>query len=633
MNKDETIESFFNIEYKEDIYISSLTHKDDPYKMNWVEGTQLWGTIKAPEGIDATVIRSLTDHNTLKEVYKFTNITEFDIFSKQGDTSIYTTFNDDYDSADICTVNKCHAHLWCGGEVSYIMGLRMGGEAPHLGLILTKGSLNSYSVERDLSLISNDRGDFLLHIAPFQLAPGESYIIEWELFWHKGKKDFYHILQTYPNYIHIQAEHYTLFEDEAINIDITFHKNLINHEVCMLRDGKPIEFNQEKNVLKIREENLPPGEYGYSVRINEVTAEAKILVLPDIKKLTQSRSEFIVNKQQYHKMNSHLDGAYLIYDNEDHQIYYSHYHDHNGGRERFGMGVLLARFLRNNENVQMEESLKKYIHYIKRELYDEETGMVFNDIKRNNDIHRLYNYSWLAVLFKELYLTWKSEEFLKDMSKVLLAYYKQGGANFYPIEMPMSEMLNLLEDAKLNTERDEIFTYFKEHADTIIRYGISYPRSEVNFEQSIVAPAANLLLEMYKLTDDHKFLNEAKKHVELLELFNGLQPDYHLYETAIRHWDGYWFGKNRLYGDTFPHYWSAYTGRVYLNLAEITNDHEYYKKAESSLRGVLNLFSPDGSASCAKLTPYTVNGIKGGFYDPWSNDQDWGLYFMFDYID
>ncbi len=230
-NWDDIKESSFAIEFKEDKYIRSISHNDDPYKMNWVEGTQLWGTIKAPKGIDTTVIRSLTERNTLKEVYKFTNNTEFDIFSKQGDTSIYTTFNDDYDSADICTVNKCHAHIWCGGEVSYVMGLRMGGEAPHLGLILTKGSLISYSVERDLSLISNDRGDFLLHVAPFQLAPGESYIIEWELFWHKGKKDFYNILLTYPNYIHIQAENYTVFEHEEINIDITFHKNLINHEV------------------------------------------------------------------------------------------------------------------------------------------------------------------------------------------------------------------------------------------------------------------------------------------------------------------------------------------------------------------------------------------------------------------
>ncbi|WP_046173553.1 hypothetical protein [Domibacillus indicus] len=138
---------------------------------------------------------------------------------------------------------------------------------------------------------------------------------------------------------------------------------------------------------------------------------------------------------------------------------------------------------------------------------------------------------------------------------------------------------------------------------------------------------------MYKLTDDSKYLDEAKKHIKILELFNGLQPDYHLYETAIRHWDGYWFGKHRLYGDTFPHYWSSLTGRVYQNAAEITKDTEYYKKAEASYRGVLNLFNEDGSASCAKLTPHTVNGIKAGFYDPWANDQDWGLYYMFNYID
>ncbi|WP_462411394.1 hypothetical protein [Neobacillus sp. Marseille-QA0830] len=633
MNRDEKIESSFHIEYKEDRYISSLSHKDDPYQMNWVEGTQFWGTIRAPKGIDTKVMRTFTKNNTLREVYTFTNNTEFDIFSQLGDTSIYTTFNDDYESAEVCTVKKCHAHIWCGGEVSYIMGLRMGGEAPHLGLILTKGSLKSYSVERDLSLMSNDRGDFLLHVAPFELAPGESYRIEWELFWHEGKIDFYNKLLAYPNYIDIQAEHYTLFEHEEMNIEIRFHKSLINHEVTISRDGRPIEYTKEKNRLKIREGNLVPGEYCYSVRISGITAQVKILVLPDINRLTHSRCEFIVNKQQYHKVNSHLDGAYLIYDNEDQQIYYSHRNDHNGGRERVGMGILLARYLKNHENEQMENSLKKYIDYIRRELYDEVTGIVFNDIKRNNDYHRLYNYSWFAVLFKELYFTWKSEDYLKDMSKVLLAYYKQGGANFYPIEVPMFEMLNLLEEAKLDTERDEIFYYFEEHVNTIIRYGIHYPKSEVNFEQTIVAPAANLLLEMYKLTNDSRFLNEAKKHVEILELFNGLQPDYHLYETAIRHWDGYWFGKNELYGDTFPHYWSAYTGRVYQNLAEITSDPEYYKKAESSLRGVLNLFSADGSASCAKLTPYTVNGIKGGFYDPWSNDQDWGLYFMFDYID
>ncbi|WP_042457205.1 hypothetical protein [Neobacillus dielmonensis] len=625
-------ESSFHIEYTKDMNISYLSHKDDPHQMNWVEGTQYWGTVKAPEGIAIKVSRTITERATLREVYEFTNHTGFDIFSKVGDTSIYTTFNDDYESAEICTVKKCHAHIWCGGEVSYVMGLRMGGEGPHLGLILTKGSITSYSVERNLSLISNDRGDFLLHIAPFDLAPGETYRLEWELFWHEGKQDFYKKLQTYPTYIQIQAEQYTVFEKEEVQLEIIFHPGLGNPVIHVLREGRPIHYLKENNSIIVKEGNLVAGEYVYSISIGGVTTETKILVLPDIKKLTASRCKFIVNNQQYHKPGSPLDGAYLIYDNEEHRSYYSHRNDHNGGRERVGMGVLLARFLRENENEQMEKSLKKYINYIRRELYDEETGVVFNDIHRNNDWHRLYNYSWFAVLFKELYLTWKNKGFLQDMSKILLAYYRHGGNNFYPIELQMFEILQLLEEAGLTKEKKEIFNHFEEHIQTIIGYGIDYPKSEVNFEQSIVAPAAFLLLEMYKLTDNPRYLEEARKHVKLLDLFNGLQPDYHLFENAIRHWDGYWFGKNKLYGDTFPHYWSALTGRVFQNLAEVTKDLEYAKKAESSFRGVLNLFSPDGSASCAKLTPFTVNGVKAGFYDPWANDQDWGLYFMYNYI-
>ena len=96
--------------------------------------------------------------------------------------------------------------------------------------------------------------------------------------------------------------------------------------------------------------------------------------------------------------------------------------------------------------------------------------------------------------------------------------------------------------------------------DVYKRQALDYPAHEVNYEQSIVAPATNILLQTYIVTNETKYLDAAKIQLDVLELFNGLQPDYHLYETAIRHWDGYWFGKRRLYGDTFPHYWSALTG-------------------------------------------------------------------------
>jgi len=117
---------------------------------------------------------------------------------------------DDYPNAPTCMTNRCHTHIWCGGNISYVMALRMGGETPHLGLVLTEGALGGYSVERDLSRRSNDRGDFILHPSPISLAPKESFTISWTLFWHNGISDFYDkIKQYHTHYIEVSAENYT----------------------------------------------------------------------------------------------------------------------------------------------------------------------------------------------------------------------------------------------------------------------------------------------------------------------------------------------------------------------------------------------------------------------------------------
>ena len=49
------------------------------------------------------------------------------------------------------------------------------------------------------------------------------------------------------------------------------------------------------------------------------------------------------------------------------------------------------------------------------------------------------------------------------------------------------------------------------------------------------------------------------------------------------------------------------------------------ERAENIVRYNLCLFFEDGNASCAYIYPNKVNGVKGGFYDPYANDQDWAL--------
>lgn len=620
----------FRIAFSETNNISWLSHPDDGHQMNWAGSTQKWGEVRLNLDLDVTITReALADHK-LRETYTFTNNTDFDIYTQIDDVGIYATFPDHYDSAEVCMAERCHAHIWCGGEVSYIMGLRMGGDTPHLGLMLTRGCIENYSIERDFNQSSNNRGNIILHPAPFILLPGQSYVVAWELFWHQGKEDFYHQLKTYPHYIHVEAEKYILFAGEVNRVEISHSFSQINSVEILCQD-RSVPYTVENHSLIIDDLFSTVGEYRYSVTVNGINTSYNILVLPPPGELIRARCEFIVRYQQCHREDSRLDGAYLVYDNETNSMYYSHYHDHNGGRERFGMGVLIAKYLQTQDSAEMEQSLMKYVKYIERELFDTDSGEVYNDIGRNNDIHRLYNYPWLAVLYMELYNLHKDQRYLIHMSKILHAYYRNGGDQFYPIELPMYKMIHLLRENGLSTEAESLFASFQRHVDFIYHCGTSYPPSEVNYEQSIVAPAANCLIQMYHLCKEEKYLIAFREHLRILELFNGRQPDYNLYEVAIRHWDGYWFGKRRLLGDTFPHYWSSLSGRVYQEYAQVAESEDavtYGMMSEQSLRGVLSLFQPDGRASCARLFPLKVNEIPGQFDDPWANDQDWALYFM-----
>ena len=607
--------------------MKELINKNDKYKMNWIEGNTKWGTVKAPKGIEVSV-KSERKADKVIETYIFTNTSGKDIFTSLCDISIYTPFNDDYPDVEICMTNRCHTHIWCGDNVSYVMALRMGGEAPHLGLVLTEGSLGGYSVERDISRGSNDRGDFILHPSPVNLAPNESYTISWTLFWHDSIADFYNKLKQYnTHYIEVNAENYVVFEGEKINISVKPIFDFSAADVFIKNNDKTVNYSIKNGVISIVE-NAKIGEHSFQISIQGVKTHCNVLVLPAFTVLAERRCRFIADKQQYKNINSRLDGAYLTYDNEEKHIFYSRESDFNGGRERVGMGVLIAKYLQKHRDKTLLDSLDKYVKYVERELFDKETGVVYNDYGRDNQWNRLYNYPWISVFYIELYKLYGSKEKLLYAYRALISYYEQGGTEFYAIEIPVYDIISCLENENMTDERNRLMEYFTEHCEVLLRNGLNYPTSEVNYEQSIVAPATYILIQMYMITDERKYLSAAKEQMKALELFNGLQPDYHLYEVAIRHWDGYWFGKRKLFGDTFPHYWSALTANVYADYSCVTNDMEYKRKANASYRGVMSLFMTDGSASAAYIYPATVNGNKAGYYDPYANDQDWGMYYM-----
>lgn len=625
----------FLIETDENNRLCFLGYSNDTNRMNWIEGKEIWGTIRCPKGIKISVTREFTKEGNLKETYQFVNETAFPMSFKRTDVGIYTTWNDNYEDTDVCLTQKCHTHIFCGKEASYIMALQMGGNGPHLGLKVVQGSIISYSVERDLQEESNDRGDFILHPEMRMLHPNESVSISWELFWFQDKEDFFKkalVGRTFPA---VRTKQCTYFVGETISFVVELGRKIEQSEVKIVCKGKEVPYlltwNGNISTIYCTYGVQETGEYLFELEVGGKRTFALFLAYESLDKLVKSRCHFIAKKQQYHRENSPLDGAYLIYDNEEEKIYYSHLDDHNGGRERIGMGVLMACFLQKEHDETLMQSLKKYVEYVYRELYDKKTGMVYNDINRNLDWHRLYNYPWMAVFQLELYRLFHDVAYLKDSYQTMQHYYEEGGKEFYGIAIPAVDLYHALKEEELLEEAMQFKNDFVEHAEQILKNSIHYPPFEVRYEQSIVAPAVSCLLEGYELTTDEKFLREAEKQLRILNLFNGMQPDYHMYEVSIRHWDGKWFGKYRNYGDTYPHYWSALTGISYILYANVKQEEEYKEKGKASLSGCLNLFREDGRASCAMVYPETVNGEKGHYYDPWANDQDWALYFNLKY--
>lgn len=605
--------------------MKELINPNDKYKMNWIKDGFEWGLAKCPGGIDCAYSHR-EEEGVICERFVFTNKSSKHIFTSLKDISIYAPFNDSYTSADVCRTSRCHMHIFCGGEVSYVMALRMGGEAPHLGLVLTEGSLGGYSIERDFKKSSNDRGALILHPSPAVFAPNEKMVIEWKLFWHGGCDDFYDKLPFInPKHIAVEAENYVLFKGEEISIKI---KPSFDFKTAVItKNGANADFTLENGLIVLRETAYFVGETRYDIDVDGVKTYLNIYVHEEPNALALSRCRFIVKNQQYRKAGDPLDGAYLAYDNEEEHCVYREENDFNSARERVGMGLLIAEYLKIRRDAELYDSLQKYAEYVKRELFIEKTGEITNDYMLDNGYKRLYNYPWYSRFFIAMYRLTGLLEYLDYAYKVMRSFYAQNGAHFYAIDIPICEILGSLKSEGMSDEYNELLSSFIEHGDAIIEKGLSYPAHEVNYEQSIVAPAADILLQLYELTSDKKYLDGAKIQLEVLEMFNGLQPDYHLHEVAIRHWDGHWFGKYRLYGDTLPHYWSALTGNVYERYGILAGNEEYTKKAEKSLRGVLPLIFPNGRASCAYIYPVSVNGIRGKYYDPYANDQDWGLYF------
>ncbi|MFT3783164.1 MAG: hypothetical protein QM790_14240 [Nibricoccus sp.] len=582
-----------------------------------------WEAVYTAPVLTVTVKRQLNPDGTLQESYTFTNTGLLALDFPVGSVSIYAPLFDQYPDAATSLTSRCHVHIWAGGSSAWINAMQMSGHSPHLGMVMTEGSIAAYS-QRGTTL--SDRGVFLLHPAAMKIDGGKSVTLSWRLFWHEGWDDFFKKALAQPGFVQLTAKKYTVPAGESLEITGTSNNPFQNPQLTA--NGKVIAIKIEGKTFHASIKTIEPGEIKVELIDGAKTTWLSANVTAPAEAIVDARVRFIVRHQQRRAPGDPLDGAYLAYDNEtETQVYAAKPSDHNAGRERVGMGVLGALFLPRCKDetfkTELEESLSRYNAFITRELEDEQ-GNVYGSVGRTSP-ERLYNFAWVARFHLAMYEATKERDHLQRYVRIIERYYARGGSRFYAIGIPVTEGLQALTDAKEDRLREKLLTLFREHAGVLLKNGTNYPISEVNYEQSIVAPAVEMLLEVYLATHDTKYLDGAKQQMPLLEGFAGRQPDHRLHEVPIRHWDDYWFGKLNLYGDTFPHYWSTENAVAYALMARATGEDFWRDRADTVLRANLSLFSPDGRGSAAHVYPLTCDGVPAARNDPWANDQDWAL--------
>jgi hypothetical protein len=605
--------------------LTRIAHPDDPHGMNWVcsAAESLGFPVSNGWGLGyvampgAVVARWQTPANKKRGeqlVYRMgplemavtrrlhgAHLNEEYVLRNTGktaqpiwETRIFTPFNDNYPDAATCLTKRCHAHIWCGGDVAYVCALRMGNTAPHLGLVVTAGFFSGYSIEGRgwLGGGSNTRGTIVLNARGGTLAPGASFRMAWTLFWHKGWDDFLAQARTIPGFADVRADRYTVIGRTRPQITVNG---------CRAVAEKP-----DGDLIKVR----LSGKRQTWLRVQQV---------PDVAARVRSRVAFIAQRQQVRDRSSPLYGALLSYDNDlDAMLHNPAWPDQNEGRERVGMGLLLTLASQRWPDRQVAAAAKRHHDFVQTKLQRRD-GTVLGSL--NDHEQRLYNYPWVAQLHLE-------RQAFDDCYRTFRQYYRRGGAKFYAFPIPMFDTISAFRQAGRDRQAAELLKLFCGHADAVVATGTHLPPHEVNYEQTIVGPATLIPIEAYLCTRDARYLRCVEEFLPLLEAFNGRQPDHHLNDIAIRHWDGYWFGRQRLWGDTFPHHWSALTGWVFYRYWQATGDESYRRRGREILLNNLSAFRPDGRASCAYIYPDMINGNPARCRDSLANDQDWALVFL-----
>jgi len=549
--------------------------------------------------------------------------------------ALSTPWRDVYTGASECLSGACCAHLWTGGSLSYVAATPMNGRAPTLGLRLEQGELWSYSVESRNAWTGGVRGHLYLHVSDaarnpgamggqptVKLAPGETYTLGWRLEWYDS-----------PAALERSLDAVFRLPKLAAPLGAAL---LLETRVQDLQVSAAPEVRLEPVKGGVLASCDTSGVQHLDLAWSGGRSRVAVLFHQPLRELTERRVRFILEHQRATERDPSRRGSFLPLDTRSMlRVNKDNWMDWSDARERLAMPILLQECLRRGwgDRAALEGALADFDSFARTHLVDEASGTVFEDSFRREP-RRLYNFPWLADFYAGQCELFGRDGDLQLAARIMERYYALGGGKFLAIGAAevLERLCQHLRDAGRMDGAQVLEAHLLGHAQHFVNLGANLPEHEMSYEQSIVAPLVSLLSAAYRLQPSAALEQRLFESLRWLETFAGSQPHVRLRHIAIRHWDGYWFGVLRQWGDLFPHHWSALSAASYYGWPEALEGKAALEvKAQIILAANLAHFHDDGSATCAFIYPSCVEGNPAHHEDPLANDQDWALVYTLRY--
>ncbi|WP_152362692.1 hypothetical protein [Microlunatus speluncae] len=591
----------------------------DSVERGWVQ-RQAW----PDEGLALRIDRRFGDHWT--ETYTLSNTGAAPL--RIGSVGVSTPWRDVYHSSADSLAGAVHAHVWPGGADAYAWAEPMDGGGPGLGLVLTAGELWAYSVEsRDIVTSSNVRGHLYLHPTDvlrspdafggqpkITIEPGAELTWSWRLGWY----DDLAALHADRDPILVTDQ---LLAETGESIMITSGPDSVP-----LTPVGPARLDAGSVTSEV------PGEVELRAERDGRTARVNLFFHRPLRQIVEQRIAFIAARQLARERPGAGAAAFVPYDRRDGLTTLpTAWGDWNDVRERVAMPILLqqARLRGWGDPALIDELLAGHAAFVEQRVVDPE-GNVADD-SRLPGRTRLYNFPWYARFFAAQHALYGDRQDLDLAATIIERYYALGGERFLAFWLGgiIRDLAAALETAGDHERAEGLRRLLVGHGRYFVGVATELPGHEVNYEQSMVAPLLDLLGHAHRIDPAAVPAAEVALRLPWLTAFAGDQPDARLRHIPIRHWDGYWFGAERHWGDVFPHYWSVLSAEVFLGLPDgvvpSARQAELRAQGAAILRANLINFADDGWATCAFVYPSCVNGNPTHHADPLANDQDWAL--------